>query len=593
MHALAIGCTILPNTAPLHLVVRERKLRGEERKPRLDQGIKTGETGVEVFQPIPGSSVEARPPRGVAEQVRKWGMKYDGQADPLEFLELLEERATTYGIVLDRMPRAVSEIFVDRAARWFLTSGLRDVTWAEFKSGFLEFFLPQRALDMVIGPEMKPHAFAYLDDIVLIGATKEQHVENLREVFRRLRAANLKQNRKKCSFFRKRLVYLGHVISGEGICTDPEKVEAIQNLKAPANCKEFRQCLGMASWYRRFVPNFATLVLPMTELLKKGRKWSWGEEQENALCQLKEKLTTAPVLACPDFSARGQRKRVLQECHDAPTAGHQGVKKTVSRLSQRYYWPGMFRDAARYVKCCEVCQKYKCEQRKPAGQMLTRQVAEPIAVLCADFMGPLPLSKRGNTMLLVFHGAFSKWVELVPLKRATAAHLQTAFRERILSSFGVPKKFVCDNGVQFASRNFQVFMNSLGIEIQHTAPYCPQENPTERTNRTVKTMIAQFIEGHQSSCDELLPEISLAVNSSVADSTGFSPAFLMHGREPRLPAALYDEVTPGSATSALDPKEKQGRLREIFNIVRSNLQRAAKDQSRHYNLRRREWRPSF
>ncbi|KAL7724037.1 hypothetical protein ACLKA6_001586 [Drosophila palustris] len=117
---------------------------------RLDQGIKTGETGVEVFrgfenphdQPIPGSSVEARPPRGVAEQVRKWGMKYDGQADPLEFLELLEERAITYGIVLDRMPRAVSEIFVDRAARWFLTSGLRDVTWAEFKSGFLEFFLP-------------------------------------------------------------------------------------------------------------------------------------------------------------------------------------------------------------------------------------------------------------------------------------------------------------------------------------------------------------------------------------------------------------------------------------------------------------------
>ncbi|KAL7723478.1 hypothetical protein ACLKA6_018237 [Drosophila palustris] len=94
-------------------------------------------------------------------------------------------------------------------------------------------------------------------------------------------------------------------------------------------------------------------------------------------------------------------------------------------------------------------------------------------------------------------------------------------------------------------------MDSLGIEIQHTAPYCPQENPTERTNRTVKTMIAQFIEGHQSSWDELLPEISLAVNSSVTDSTGFSPAFLMQGREPRLPAALYDEVTPGSATSAL------------------------------------------
>ncbi|KAL7723045.1 hypothetical protein ACLKA6_020019 [Drosophila palustris] len=143
----------------------------------------------------------------------------------------------------------------------------------------------QRALDTVIVPEMEPHAFAYLDDIVVIGATKEQHVANLKEVFRRLRAANLKLNRKKCSFFRKRLVCIGHVISAEGICTDPGKVEAIRNLKAPASCKELRQCLGMASWYRQFVPNFATLVQPMTELLKKGRKWSWGAEQEEALCQ--------------------------------------------------------------------------------------------------------------------------------------------------------------------------------------------------------------------------------------------------------------------------------------------------------------------
>ncbi|KAM8701673.1 hypothetical protein ACLKA7_004866 [Drosophila subpalustris] len=200
----------------------------------------------------------------------------------------------------------------------------------------------------------------------------------------------------------------------------------------------------------------------------------------------------------------GHRRRVLQECHDAPTAGHQGVRKTVARLSQRYYWPGMFRDASRYVKRCEVCQKFKCDQRKPAGQMLIRQVSKPMAALYADFVGPLPRSKHGNTM------------ELVPLK------------------------------------------------WQHAAPYCPQKNPTERTNRTVKTKIAQFIKGHQSSWDELLPELSLAVNSSLADSTGFNPAFLTLGREPRLPAALYDEVSPGSATSALDPKEKEGRLRKFL-----------------------------
>ncbi|KAM8718780.1 hypothetical protein ACLKA7_001485 [Drosophila subpalustris] len=106
-------------------------------------------------------------------------------------------------------------------------------------------------------PAMQGVVDEHMNELIHAGATKEQHVAW--EAFRRLRAANLKLNRKKCRFIRKRLVYLGHVISGEGICTDPEKVEAIQSLRAPAN------------WLRRFVPNFAILV-PMTELLKKGRK---------------------------------------------------------------------------------------------------------------------------------------------------------------------------------------------------------------------------------------------------------------------------------------------------------------------------------
>ncbi|KAL7724923.1 hypothetical protein ACLKA6_007527 [Drosophila palustris] len=126
--------------------------------------------------------------------------------------------------------------------------------------------------------------------------------------------------------------------------------------------------------------------------------------------------------------------RVLAECHDHPTAGHLGIRKTIARISQRYYWPGLFRDVARYVKQCEKCQKFKVSQLKPAGRMLTRQVEEPFGTLCADFVGPLPRSKHGNTMLLVFFDAFTKWVELIPLRKATSAHLERAFREAILSS---------------------------------------------------------------------------------------------------------------------------------------------------------------
>ncbi|XP_070072240.1 uncharacterized protein [Drosophila takahashii] len=164
----------------------------------------------------------------------------------------------------------------------------------------------QRALDSVIGPDMEPHAFAYLDDIIVIGTSLDEHFTNLREVLRRLRQANLKLNKAKCKFFQHSITYLGHVISEDGIHTDPDKIAAVRELKPPTNCKELRRCLGIASWYRRFVENFATIVQPMSALLRKGRKWTWSDPQQQAFEDLKKKLTEALVLACPDFNLRFQ-----------------------------------------------------------------------------------------------------------------------------------------------------------------------------------------------------------------------------------------------------------------------------------------------
>ncbi|KAL7726473.1 hypothetical protein ACLKA6_001095 [Drosophila palustris] len=175
---------------------------------------------------------------------------------------------------------------------------------------------------------------------------------------------------------------------------------------------------------------------------------------------------------------------------------------------------------------------------------------------------------------------------------ATAAALQKAFRERILARFGVPKVLITDNGVQFTSRTFKNFLQDMGVKHQYTAPYTPQENPTERANRTVKTMIAQFAGANQRCWDEALPEITLAVNTSVTASTGYSPAFVTQGREPRLSQALFDEVTIGTGQVAQEPRENAGKLKEIFEIMRKSLEKAAQDQARHYNLRRRSWKPS-
>jgi len=114
-----------------------------------------------------------------------------------------------------------------------------------------------------------------------------------------------------------------------------------------------------------------------------------------------------------------------------------------------------------------------------AGKMLTQVPEEPWATVCADFVGPLPRSKHGNQMLLVLIDRFSKWTELVPLWSATAESLKKAFRERIIARYGVPKIVITDNGVQFASKIFNSFLAEMGTKQQFTAPYTPQENPTE------------------------------------------------------------------------------------------------------------------
>lgn len=101
------------------------------------------------------------------------------------------------------------------------------------------------------------------------------------------------------------------MISDSGIHTDPYKIAAIRELQPPTNVCELRRCLEVASWYRRLVPNFAAIAEPISILLRKGKKWSWDTEQEQAFETLKTRLTKAPVLACPDFTQNTLYKPML------------------------------------------------------------------------------------------------------------------------------------------------------------------------------------------------------------------------------------------------------------------------------------------
>ena len=147
-----------------------------------------------------------------------------------------------------------------------------------------------------------PFTFGYLDDILIFSSGVEAHLEHLRKVFLRLREAKLKLKASKCSFFKKHIQYLGHLVSGDGIEPLPEKLEAVENMPPPKTPKEVRQFLGLVGYYRKFVPKFADIARPLTNLTKQDIKFEWSEKCQKTFQLLKDMLLKEPVLKYPDPS---------------------------------------------------------------------------------------------------------------------------------------------------------------------------------------------------------------------------------------------------------------------------------------------------
>ena len=139
----------------------------------------------------------------------------------------------------------------------------------------------------------------YLDDVIVMGRTFEEELERLKEVFERLARAGLKLKPKKCFLFQKRVSYLGHVVTDEGIAADPEKVEQVRTWPTPENSTEVKSFLGLASYYRRFIPDFSTIAKLLYKLTEANAEFAWTEQCQLAFDSLKGLLTSGRVLAYP------------------------------------------------------------------------------------------------------------------------------------------------------------------------------------------------------------------------------------------------------------------------------------------------------
>lgn len=160
-----------------------------------------------------------------------------------------------------------------------------------------------RLMDLVIPSVFRQSIFVYIDDLLIVSADFNTHIERLTTVAERLRLANLTINVEKSSFCMKSIKYLGHIVGNGTIKPDPNRVQGITDCLQPKTAKQVRRFLGMTGWYQRYIQNYSTMAAPLTDLLKKFDRFSWTTEAQNAFEALKTSLTTAPVLVHPDFAS--------------------------------------------------------------------------------------------------------------------------------------------------------------------------------------------------------------------------------------------------------------------------------------------------
>lgn len=279
---------------------------------------------------------------------------------------------------------------------------------------------------------------------------------------------------------------------------------------------------------------------------------------------------------------------ILYIFHDAPEAAHPGMKVTKRVIKSRYFWSGMNKEINDYVHSCSNCQKVKASNSMPYG--LLQSVDPPSSVferISVDFMGPFPASGKGrqNRFLFVVQDELSKWVELFPMRAATAKRVVDCLVNHVFCRYGSPKSILSDNGSQFTSKIMKRMCKDWKIKHYFTSPYHPQPNQTERVNRNLKAMLQAYAHENHHSWDEHLQKFALAMRVHVHGTTKVTPALLNLGREIPLPIDRNMQERETETPEELVEKLTQvpEKLKEIISWVKDNILQTQEKNKKLYD----------
>ena len=264
--------------------------------------------------------------------------------------------------------------------------------------------------------------------------------------------------------------------------------------------------------------------------------------------------------------------QILQDKHDSPLSGHQGLAKTFELISREFYWPELRKDTLKYVQSCDVCQRTKTPRHLPYGLLQPLEIADtPWASISMDFIVKLPLSQNFDSILVVVD-RLTKMSHFIPCREAMAAReLAELVFANVFKLHGLPRDIVTDRGPTFRAQFTQQVLKLLQTKSKMSTSFHPQtDGQTERVNQTLEQYLRCYVSSQQDDWSQWLPMAEFQYNNTQSSTTSMSPFYANYGFHPRM---SFDEI-PASAVHNPAGADLVERIRRVQDGLRAELEYA-------------------
>ena len=318
------------------------------------------------------------------------------------------------------------------------------------------------------------------------------------------------------------------------------------------------------------------------EIQKLCRHWESLEIRKGVLCKrlLMDDREFIQIVAPSSI-----RSRIIDGYHNK--LGHLGRDRTIDFIRKRFYWPGMVSELEQWVKHCRLCILRKHPNATERAPLVNVSTTHPMELVCMDFLTLEPSHGYENVLVITDH--FSKFAQAIPTKSQTAPTTARVLFNHFIVHYGIPERLHSDQGRNFESQVIKELCKLMGIAKSRTTPYHPMGNGVcERFNRTLLNMLGTLPSERKKDWKKFVPSLVHAYNSSSHDTTGYSPFYLLFGREPRLPADLQFGAILPEASSISKSKfvhDLRSRLSVAYEIAKKEMEKSQLHQKKGYDVK--------